>query len=156
MLLGYQLVVNTTEDKIKCVPGSGSVDDLAKARFGFNPYPDIPPKPKIKKGIKKTKAMLKAIRTWNEYDKHKDDMTVQGYAMGPDFKRGYVSYDEVEVVDFYQIICFLLRIPAGFHSGSWQRIEGMLAISAAHSVHFNGVLLGFLCSFISILNLYHC
>jgi hypothetical protein len=31
------------------------------------------------------------------------------------------------------MICFFLRIPSGVHSGSWDRIQDMLTISAANA-----------------------
>ncbi len=137
---GYKLVANTTVtgDKVKCVPGGGDIDDDNKARVGYNPEPEAPEKPKIVRGMKKTPELLAKIRRWADYKRHKDDMTVQGYAMGPDFKAGYEFEDEIEAVDFYQIMSFLLRIPAGHHSGSWERIAPMLEISAAsqNSPHF--------------------
>jgi hypothetical protein len=42
--------------------------------------------------------------------------------------------EPVEVLDFYQLICFLLQIPARPHSGSWDHIEEMLNVSGAHSI----------------------
>ena len=58
-------------------------------------------------------------------------LQVMGFGLGPDFKNGYTKYEVVEAVDFYQMFCFLLRIPSGEHSGSWDRIASMLTISAA-------------------------
>jgi hypothetical protein len=43
------------------------------------------------------------IQRWHEFDDHKDDMKAIGFAMGPDFKKGYTSYEVVEAVDFYQV-----------------------------------------------------
>ncbi len=37
-----------------------------------------------------------------------------------DFKPDYVS-DPIEIVDLYQIIAFLLKIPPNYHDGSWDR-----------------------------------
>jgi hypothetical protein len=39
-----------------------------------------------------------------------------------DFKPDYVS-DPIEIVDLYQIIAFLLKIPPNYHDGSWDRYE---------------------------------
>ena len=51
-----------------------------------------------------------------------------------DFKEGYELENEIEVVDFYQLISFLLQIPPEKHSGSWERIEDMLKISGSPSL----------------------
>ena len=67
-------------------------------------------------------------------------LQVMGFGLGPDFKNGYTKYEVVEAVDFYQIFCFLLRIPSGEHSGSWDRIASMLTISAASGKAELGVL----------------
>ena len=40
----------------------------------------------------------------------------------------------IELVDFYQLICFLLQIPPEEHHGDWDRIAPMLTISSAPSV----------------------
>lgn len=58
-------------------------------------------------------------------------MKTVAFAMGPDFKANHEVYHEIEVVDFYQIFCFLLRIPAGFHNGSWDRVADFLTISGS-------------------------
>jgi hypothetical protein len=50
-----------------------------------------------------------------------------------DFKENYELENEIEVVDFYQLICFLLQIPAQDHDGSWDRIEDILTISGSPS-----------------------
>ena len=50
----------------------------------------------------------------------------------PDFKEGFELENEIEVVDFYQLICFLLQIdPQNNHEGDWDRIEDMLIISGS-------------------------
>ena len=49
-----------------------------------------------------------------------------------DFKEGFELENEIEVVDFYQLICFLLQIdPQNNHEGDWDRIEDMLIISGS-------------------------
>ena len=49
-----------------------------------------------------------------------------------DFKENFELENEIEVVDFYQLICFLLQIePQNNHEGSWDRIEDMLIISGS-------------------------
>ena len=52
-----------------------------------------------------------------------------------DFKEGFELENEIEVVDFYQLICFLLQIdPQNNHEGDWDRIEDMLIISGSPSL----------------------
>ena len=47
-----------------------------------------------------------------------------------DFKSHHVISEEVEIVDLYQIVCFLLDIPTSDnHEGSWNRVKDMLTIS---------------------------
>jgi len=53
--------------------------------------------------------------------------------MGPDFKEDFELESEIEVVDFYQLICFLLQIDPQEHDGSWDRIEDILTISGSPS-----------------------
>lgn len=129
----YQLVVNITDPKVICVPGSGDIEDEYMARVGYNPYWVEPPYPKQKLVKKKalTAEQIKMIKVWRQFHEHKDDMKVMGFGLGPDFKNGYTKYEVVEAVDFYQMFCFFLRIPSGEHSGSWDRIASMLTISAA-------------------------
>lgn len=155
--------INQTSYKIVMAPGGSAVDSARGARSGFNPSPIPPPPPKKKIfGLKQRKkkkqdeldAEAEVKRVWLHYLDHRDDMSVLGFAMGPDFRQGYVGaggsgsrgaggvglgpgrdggrVDYAEIVDFYQIICFLLRIPADpEHSGSWERIRGMLTVSPA-------------------------
>ena len=47
-------------------------------------------------------------------------MKTIGFAWGPDFKPGY-KLDTLEIVDIYQIMAFLLKIPPNMHDGSWDR-----------------------------------
>ena len=51
-----------------------------------------------------------------------------------DFKDGFELENEIEVVDFYQLICFLLQIDPQEHDGSWDRIEDMLVIAGSPSL----------------------
>ena len=46
----------------------------------------------------------------------------------------YVLNEEVSILDFYQLICFLMQIPAEEHDGDWDNIEDMLKISSANYV----------------------
>ena len=108
----FQLVINTTDHpKILCIPGSG-IPGESKARAGINPYHVEPKYPKIeKKQRKNLPPEIKAkVKKFNDYHKHKNDMNVLALAMGPDFKDDYIHYDPIEIVDFYQMICFLLQV----------------------------------------------
>ena len=55
------------------------------------------------------------------YDQFAHKMKTVGFAWGPDFKPGYTSEEPIEIVDFYQIMAFLLKIPPNLHDGSWTR-----------------------------------
>ncbi|KAK3911036.1 Glycerophosphocholine cholinephosphodiesterase ENPP6 [Frankliniella fusca] len=55
-----------------------------------------------------------------------EEMRTIFYAVGPDFKRG-VTVDPIDLVDEYQVLCHLLRIPAHPHNGTWSRVRGLLA-----------------------------
>lgn len=81
----------------------------------------------------KPKHILDALQRWDEYHAHYRDMDTAAVFMGPDFKKDHVNYKPVEIVDFYQIISMLLRIPMEEHAGSWDRIKNMLTISGANS-----------------------
>ena len=117
-LPAFQLVVNdTNHPKILLIPGSG-IPKQSKARAGINPYHVEPKYPKIeKKQRKNLPPEIKAkVKKFEDYQKHKNDMSVLALAMGPDFKEDYVLYDPIEIVDFYQIICFLLRVSVKRHA----------------------------------------
>ena len=47
-------------------------------------------------------------------------MKTVGFAWGPDFKSGFMS-EPIEIVDIYQIMAFLLKIPPNHHEGQWSR-----------------------------------
>lgn len=134
----YQLIFNSTDPKVIVVPGSGYLDDDYMIRCGFNPSPVKPVYPKMTKKMKvgkepKPKHILDALQRWDEYHAHYRDMDTAAVFMGPDFKKDHVNYKPVEIVDFYQIISMLLRIPMEEHAGSWDRIKNMLTISGANS-----------------------
>ena len=57
------------------------------------------------------------------------------FSLKIDFKKSYVLNDPIEVLDIYQLLCFLLRIPPGEHAGIWSRIEPMLTVSSATTFH---------------------
>ena len=68
------------------------------------------------------------------YNPPRENQTITQYLFITDFKKNYKMYDPIEIVDFYQMICFLLQIPPEDHHGSWERIAPMLEISSAPSV----------------------
>ena len=50
----------------------------------------------------------------------------------PDFKTGHQIDNEIEIVDLYQVLCFLLDIPSEEgHEGTWDNIKDMLTISGS-------------------------
>ena len=59
----------------------------------------------------------KEVELYNEFA---DDMKTVGFAWGPDFKSGFTS-EPIEIVDIYQIMAFLLKIPPNYHDGQWSR-----------------------------------
>lgn len=60
------------------------------------------------------------------YQPDVEQMRTVFYAVGPDFKRG-VTTGPIDLVDEYQVLCHLLRIPAHPHNGTWARVRGLLA-----------------------------
>ena len=54
------------------------------------------------------------------YDLFSHMMKTVGFAWGPDFKAGF-TLDDIEIVDIYQIMAFLLKIPPNNHDGNWNR-----------------------------------
>ena len=148
---GYRLMSRSDDPKIITV--SELPDDLLKGGAGYNPNPEEVAYPKIEKGQKLTEEINETLKAYKEYHDFRYDMHTQAFLMGPgtfkdrdrnflksplklgilfsDFKVNHIVHEEIEVLDFYQIICFLLNIPAGEHSGSWSRIEDLLTVSAA-------------------------
>jgi len=122
------------EDSEKVIRVHDLDDDELKAGHGFNPNPVQIFHPYIDKRTIITKKLNDTIDGYYRYEKFKWDMHTQAFAMGPDFKKNYKMYDPIEIVDFYQMICFLLQIPPEDHHGSWERIAPMLEISSAPSV----------------------
>ena len=47
-------------------------------------------------------------------------MKTTGFAWGPDFKQGY-TLENIEIVDIYQLMAFLLKLPPNPHDGDWDR-----------------------------------
>merc|ERR1712192_382203 len=108
-------------------------DDLGES--GYNPQPSSP---SITLGEHKEKEDLdreaKEVELYNEFA---NDMTTVGFAWGPDFKSGFTS-EPIEIVDIYQIMAFLLKIPPNHHDGQWSRIRQMLTISPADPTNNGG------------------
>lgn len=121
---GFQIQIN--EDSSKIFPPLN--DDLGES--GYNPQP---PPPHIVPGRAKHKSKELRAREAREvelYNQFAHKMKTVGFAWGPDFKSGFTS-EPIEVVDMYQIMAFLLKIPPNDHEGVWSRIRPMLMISGA-------------------------
>merc|ERR1711910_194324 len=121
---GFQIHIE--EDSSKIYPPLNN--DLGES--GYNPQPPppyiIPGRAKHKK--KEVRAReAKEVALYNQFA-HK--MKTVGFAWGPDFKSGFES-EPVEIVDIYQIMAFLLKIPPNIHDGDWERIRKMLVINDA-------------------------
>merc|ERR1711936_936818 len=121
---------NQSNEKIMNVNGFPN-DFLAKGVAGRNPYLKEVKWPKILKGEHPTPEQLQQRVDHKHYHQFKYDMQTRAYLMGPDFKEGFELENEIEVVDFYQLICFLLQIDPQEHDGSWDRIEDMLVIAGS-------------------------
>jgi len=99
---------------------------------GYHPQPNPP---HIVPGRDKHKSKELRAREKMEvglYNQFAHMMKTVGFAWGPDFKPGFES-DPVEIVDLYQLMAFLLKIPPNAHDGSWDRIRSMLVINSAPS-----------------------
>lgn len=121
---GFQIQIN--EDSKKIFPPLN--DDLGES--GYNPQP---PPPYIVPGRAKHKSKEVRAREAREvelYNQFAHKMKTVGFAWGPDFKSGYTS-EPIEIVDIYQIMSFLLKIPPNQHDGDWDRVRPMMMINAA-------------------------
>jgi len=127
----FQLISNQSNERILNVNGFPN-DELSEGAAGRNPYLKEIKLPKVMKGHLPTEEQLKQRSDHHDYHRFKYDMHTRAYMMGPDFKEGFELENEIEVVDFYQLICFLLQIdPQNNHEGDWDRIEDMLIISGS-------------------------
>lgn len=127
---GFQIQI--IEDSHKIFPPLD--DDLGES--GYNPQP---PPPYIIPGRAKHKTKEVRAREKIEvdlYDRFAHKMKTVGFAWGPDFKSGFTS-KPIEIVDVYQIMAFLLKIPPNPHDGVWSRIRDMLMISSAPTSTIN-------------------
>jgi len=121
---GFEIVINT--DSPKVLPPLN--DDLGIS--GFVPDPDPP---FIVPGREKHKSKELRAREKKEvelYDLFAPMMKTTGFAWGPDFKPGY-TLENIEIVDIYQIMAFLLKVPPNPHDGDWDRVKDMLVLSDA-------------------------
>jgi len=127
---GYRFLTNLTDPKL--IPVNGLDDDMVKGGAGFKPIPDEVLYPKIEKGQIIDEEINATLRAYAEYHKYKYDMHTQAFLMGPDFKSGHEIDHEIEIVDLYQVLCFLLDIPSEEgHEGTWDNIKDMLTISGS-------------------------
>jgi len=127
---GFRFMTNLQDPKV--VPVNGLPDSMVEGGTGFNPEPEEIIYPKLKKGQRLTPEINATREDWRLYHKYKHDMHTQAFFMGPDFKSHHVISEEVEIVDLYQIVCFLLDIPTSDnHEGSWNRVKDMLTISGS-------------------------
>lgn len=128
---GYRFMTNLNDPKLVAV--NGLPDDLVKGGSGYHPGPEEVLYPKMEKGQRITEEINATLRSYDEYHQFKYDMHTQAFLMGPDFKENHVVHDEIEIVDLYQILCFLLDVPpAEGHEGSWERVEDMLTVSGSN------------------------
>merc|ERR1719266_942899 len=121
---GFEIVINT--DSPKVLPPLNEDKGIS----GFIPAPNPP---FIVPGRDKHKSKELRAREKHEvelYDLFSHMMKTIGFAWGPDFKPGY-KLDTLEIVDIYQIMAFLLKIPPNMHDGSWDRVKEMLVLSGA-------------------------
>jgi len=121
---GFEIVINT--DSPKVLPPLN--DDLGIS--GFVPDPDPP---FIVPGREKHKSKELRAREKKEvelYDLFAPMMKTTGFAWGPDFKQGY-TLENIEIVDIYQLMAFLLKLPPNPHDGDWDRVKNMLVLSDA-------------------------
>merc|ERR1712213_66855 len=109
-------------------------DDLGIS--GFVPAPNPP---FIVPGREKHKSKELRAQEKKEtelYDLFSHMMKTIGFAWGPDFKAGY-TLDNIEIVDIYQIMAFLLKIPPNNHDGNWNRVKKMLVLNDAPTTTSN-------------------
>jgi len=136
---GFEIVINT--DSPKVLPPLN--DDLGIS--GFVPAPNPP---FIVPGREKHKSKELRAQEKKEtelYDLFSHMMKTIGFAWGPDFKAGY-TLDNIEIVDIYQIMAFLLKIPPNNHDGNWDRVKKMLVLNDAPSTSTSNLMLSTLVS----------
>jgi len=123
---GFEIVINDM-DNPKILP------PFREEEQGQSGYEPIPATPYIKPGREKHKTKEERAREKKEVELYKEfahSMKTIGFAWGPDFKVGYTS-EPIEIVDFYQLMTFLLKVPPNYHEGDWSRVRPMLTISGS-------------------------
>jgi len=60
------------------------------------------------------------------YEPTMEDMRGIFLAQGPDFKNNGEEVPPMELVDVYQVLAHLLKIPANPHNGTWSHVRGLL------------------------------
>jgi len=130
----FQLISQNAEENDKIIRVHNMKDDDLKAGSGYNPVPKVIIHPYIDKNIRITKEINDTIRDSFFYDEFKWDMETQAFALGPDFKSNYLHKSQMNAVDFYQLFCFLMQVPAEEHDGDWGNIESMMTLSSATSL----------------------
>jgi len=60
------------------------------------------------------------------YDPSMDDMRGIFLAQGPDFKNNGEEVPPMELVDVYQVLAYVLKIPPNPHNGTWSHVRGLL------------------------------
>ncbi|XP_064644764.1 glycerophosphocholine cholinephosphodiesterase ENPP6-like [Lineus longissimus] len=63
------------------------------------------------------------------------DMRAIFLATGPDFKSGERDLPPVDIVDLYQMMCHVLKIPAAPNNGSWEHAASYLEDVGTYGVH---------------------
>merc|ERR1719410_2623576 len=122
---GFEIVINT--DSAKVLPPLN--DDL-----GISGFIPAPAPPFIVPGREKHKSKELRAQEKKEtelYDLFSHMMKTVGFAWGPDFKAGFTLDDSIEIVDIYQIMAFLLKVPPNEHDGNWDRVKNILMINSA-------------------------
>jgi len=125
---GFEIEIN--DGKGKLLPPMNM--DLEMGTAAYHPNPK---RPHIVPGREKHKSKELRAREKLEmklYENFAHMMKTVGFAWGPDFKVGHET-DEVEVVDIYQLMAFLLQVDPNPHDGHWDRVKGMLMLSGSES-----------------------
>jgi ectonucleotide pyrophosphatase/phosphodiesterase family protein 6 len=60
------------------------------------------------------------------YDPSMEDMRGIFLAQGPDFKNNGEEVAPMELVDVYQVLAYVLKIPPNPHNGTWSHVRGLL------------------------------
>merc|ERR1712106_422775 len=135
---GFEIEIHTDSSKI--LPPLN--DDQGMSGYHPQPLPPYIVPGRDKHKSKETRAREKK-EVWL-YNQFAHMMKTIGFAWGPDFKPGFES-DPVEIVDLYQIMAFLLKIPPNTHDGNWDRIRSMLMINSATTTSCVSLIMSLVC-----------